>query len=76
MKRFKSAGQAQRFLSAHDGINNLFQLRRDHSQPFSTVPHGRARLLFGPSSAAAPSRSVAEPSLCPAGCGLFSQPAS
>jgi putative transposase len=30
MKRFKSAGQAQRFLSALDGINNLFQLRRDH----------------------------------------------
>src|ERR1700759_3688682 len=29
-KRFKSAGQAQRFLSAHDGINNLFHLRRDH----------------------------------------------
>jgi putative transposase len=28
MKRFKSAGQAQRFLSAHDGISNLFQLRR------------------------------------------------
>ena len=28
MKRFKSAGQAQRFLSAHDGINNLFLLRR------------------------------------------------
>src|SRR3954468_21165476 len=27
MKRFKSAGQAQRFLSAHDGINNLFHLR-------------------------------------------------
>ena len=27
-KRFKSAGQAQRFLSAHDGINNLFLLRR------------------------------------------------
>ena len=32
MKRFKSAGQAQRFLSAHDGINNLFQLRR-HQAP-------------------------------------------
>ena len=31
MKRFKSAGQAQRFLSAHDGINNLFQLRRDRT---------------------------------------------
>ena len=30
MKRFKSARQAQRFLSAHDQINNLFQLRRDH----------------------------------------------
>ena len=30
MKRFKSAGQAQRFLSAHDGVNNLFHLRRDH----------------------------------------------
>ena len=34
MKRFTSAGQAQgqaqRFLSAHDQINNLFHLRRDH----------------------------------------------
>jgi putative transposase len=28
MKRFKSAGQAQRLLFAHDGINNLFHLRR------------------------------------------------
>ena len=27
-KLFKSAGQAQRFLSAHDGISNLFHLRR------------------------------------------------
>jgi putative transposase len=27
-KRFKSPGQAQRFLSAHDGISNLFHLRR------------------------------------------------
>src|SRR5215471_5190369 len=27
---FKSAGQARRFLSAHDQINNLFHLRRDH----------------------------------------------
>jgi putative transposase len=32
MKRFKSAGQAQRFLSGHDGINNLFHLRR-HQVP-------------------------------------------
>jgi putative transposase len=45
MKRFKSAGQAQRFLSAHDGINNLFYLRRDHcpakpvpSRPDSSLP--------------------------------------
>ena len=30
MKRFKSPGQAQRFLSTHDRINNLFHLRRDH----------------------------------------------
>src|SRR3712207_6256251 len=30
MKRFKSPGQAQRFLSAHNPINNLFHLRRDH----------------------------------------------
>jgi putative transposase len=30
MKQFKSAGQAQRFLSAHDQINNLFHLRRDY----------------------------------------------
>jgi len=32
MKRFKSPGQAQRFLSAHDGINNLFYFRR-HQVP-------------------------------------------
>ncbi len=32
MKRFKSPGQAQRFLSAHDGINTLFLLRR-HQVP-------------------------------------------
>ena len=29
MKRFKSPGQAQRFLSTHDQIGNLFHLRRD-----------------------------------------------
>ena len=32
MKRFNSPCQAQRFLSAHDGINNLFQLCR-HQVP-------------------------------------------
>jgi putative transposase len=30
MKRFKSARQAQRFLSTHDQIANLFHLRRGH----------------------------------------------
>ena len=42
MKRFKSAGQAQRFLSAHDGINNLFLLRR-HRVP---ADHYRAACVF------------------------------
>jgi putative transposase len=28
MKRFKSARHVQRFLSAHDQVNNLFHLRR------------------------------------------------
>jgi putative transposase len=30
IKRFRSPGQAQSFLSAHDQINNLFHLGRDH----------------------------------------------
>jgi hypothetical protein len=36
----KSAGQAQRFLSAHDQINNLFRLRRDH---ISAAEHRASR---------------------------------
>ena len=40
MKRFKSARRAQRFLSAHDPINNLFYLRRDH---ITAVEHRAAR---------------------------------
>ncbi len=42
MKRFKSAGQAQRFLSAHDGINNLFLLRR-HQVPAVQYRAARTR---------------------------------
>jgi len=42
MKRFKSAGQAQRFLSAHDGINNLFLLRR-HQAPAAPYRAARTR---------------------------------
>ncbi len=41
MKRFKSSGQAQRFLSAHDPINNLFHLRRDH---VTAVQYREARM--------------------------------
>ncbi len=40
MKRFKSPGQAQRFLSAHDPINNLFHLRRER---VSAVQYREAR---------------------------------
>jgi putative transposase len=40
MKRFKSARQAQRCLSAHDQINNLFHLHRDH---VTAVQHRAAR---------------------------------
>ena len=42
MKRFKSAGQAQRFLSARDGINNLFLLRR-HQVPATQYRAARIR---------------------------------
>ncbi len=42
MKRFKSPGHAQRFLSAHDGINNLFPLRR-HRLP--ATQHRAARTV-------------------------------
>jgi putative transposase len=41
MKRFKSARQAQRFLSAHDQIANLFYLCRDHA---SASEHRAARV--------------------------------
>ena len=41
MQRFKSPRQAQRFLSAHDQIGNLFHLRRDH---VTAVQHRAARV--------------------------------
>ncbi|WP_043342332.1 IS6 family transposase [Belnapia moabensis] len=41
MKRFKSARQPQRFLSAHDQIANLSHLRRDH---VSASEHRAARV--------------------------------
>src|ERR671911_282235 len=42
VKRFKSPRQAQRFLSAHDQIDNLFHLRRDHV-PANEYRAARAR---------------------------------
>jgi putative transposase len=54
MKRFKSAGQAQRFLSAHDQINNLFHLRRDHL-PASNYRAARTQ-AFQPGFARCPCR--------------------
>jgi putative transposase len=44
MKRFKSARHAQRFLSAHDQINNLFHLRR-HRLPAAQYRAARAQAL-------------------------------
>jgi len=41
MKQSRSAGQAQRFLAAHDQINNLFHLRRDH---VTAAEHRAARM--------------------------------
>jgi putative transposase len=42
MKRFKSPRHAQRFLAAHDGINNLFHLRR-HRLPAAQYRAARTR---------------------------------
>jgi putative transposase len=52
MKRFKSAGQAQRFLSAHDQINNLFHLYRDHLPAAEPEPSARKPSRSGPRSRA------------------------
>ncbi len=41
---FKSAGQAQRFLSAHDGINTLFLLRR-HQVPATQYRAARTQAM-------------------------------
>ncbi len=52
MKQFKSAGHAQRFLSAHDQINNLFHLPRScHCCRAQSFPEPR-NFRSGPKSAA------------------------
>ena len=54
MKRFKSAGQAQRFLSAHDGTNNLLHLRR-HQVPATQYRTARTQAFHAwPRSPASP----------------------
>ena len=50
MKRFKSPGQAQRFLSAHNVINNLFLLRLSVSLDRATAITGRSVLSRIPGS--------------------------
>ena len=52
MKQFKSAGQAQRFLSAHDQINNFFHLRRDHVTAAEHRLPGPEHFRSGPRSGA------------------------
>jgi putative transposase len=46
MKRFKSAGQAQRFLSAHDQVANLFRHPTNTSAAAHRVSRSRAFLVW------------------------------
>src|SRR3954463_627922 len=46
MKRFKSAGQAQRFLSAHDQVANLFRRPTNTSAAAHRVSRSRAFLVW------------------------------
>ena len=66
MERFESPGQAQRFLSAHGPIGNLFHLRRDH---VTAAEHRAARMrAFGTwveASGAAPLAAQSSPHLRP-----------
>jgi putative transposase len=54
MKRFKSAGQAQRFLSTHDGSTTFFIFAARMSPPASTVPQGSGRSASGSKPAGSP----------------------
>lgn len=46
MKRFKSAGQAQRFLSAHDQVANLFRRPANASAADHRVARARAFMTW------------------------------
>jgi len=57
MRRFKSPGQAQQFLSVHGSINNLFRLRRHllsahHYRPLRTRAFATWREMTGQLQAA------------------------
>jgi len=56
MKRFKSPGHAQRFLSAHDGINNLFPSAAIAFPPPSIAPPEPQPSRSGRRSPALPQR--------------------
>jgi outer membrane receptor protein involved in Fe transport len=47
MRRFKSPGQAQRFLSAHGVINNLFRVGPHRLRSFNQVTLGNVTLNLG-----------------------------
>jgi putative transposase len=59
IKRFKSAGQAQRFLSAHDQFKNLFDLRGDHVTAAEHRAPGPRNSRSGPKSASGTIRKFA-----------------
>ncbi|WP_369796820.1 DDE-type integrase/transposase/recombinase [Belnapia sp. F-4-1] len=54
MRRFESARQAQRFLSGHDQIANIFRLHRHHVTASEHRPQGRMHSKRGPTSAGLP----------------------
>ncbi len=54
MKRFKPPGHAQRFLAAHDGINNLFPSAAIAFPPHRIEPPGPRLSRSGPRSLALP----------------------
>jgi len=47
MRRFKSAGQLQRFASVHGVVQNLFRVGRHLLRPLITVSSARARSPTG-----------------------------
>ena len=61
MKRFTSPRHAQRFLAAHDGINNLFHLRR-HRRPAHQYRAARVQAFQTIAAVGPPEERTAKPS--------------